>query len=360
MNQIDQNNTFLIVRTLVLFIFSFGVAILSAPFLIKILYKHRAWKKKPREYTIGGGKTPIFTRLHAEKEISTPRMGGILIWWTVLVVTGLMFAASKLFSGPFWGQMNFVSRSQTWLPIFALISSSLLGLIDDILVVKNKGKYIGGGIRFKVRLSVIGLIALIGSWWFYFKLGWSSIYVPFYGNIPIDGWYILLFVLVVFATFSSSVVDGLDGLSAGVLSPIFAAFGIIAYIRGEYDLAAFITVIIGALATYLWFNVHPAKFYMGETGIMGLTVTLAVIAFLTNSVLFLPIIAFVLVIESASVIIQLVSKRFFHRKVFLSAPIHHHFQALGWPESQVTMRFWIISAVASALGLVMFFLARFF
>ncbi|MEK7546675.1 MAG: hypothetical protein AAB536_00630 [Patescibacteria group bacterium] len=351
---------FLIVKTLILFVFSFTVAIISAPFLIKALYAAKAWKKKPREETFGGEKTPIFTKLHAEKEINTPRMGGILIWWTVLVVTFMTYAASKFFGGDFWPNMNFVSRSQTWLPIFALVSSSLLGLIDDIFVVGNKGGYIGGGIRLRFRLFLIFLIAVSGAWWFYFKLGWSSIYVPFYGNIEIDGLYLILFVLVVIATFSSSVVDGLDGLSAGVLAPIFAAFGVIAYVRGEYDLSSFITVIIGALVTYLWFNVHPAKFYMGETGIMGLTVTLAVVAFLTNAVFFLPIIAFVLVIESGSVIVQLISKKFFHRKVFLSAPIHHHFQALGWPESQVTMRFWIISAVSSALGLSLFFLARFF
>ena len=355
-----QENIFLIVKTLILFVFSFGIAIVSAPFLIKFLYSAKAWKKKPREETFGGEKTPIFTKLHAEKEVNTPRMGGILIWWTVLVTTLLVSLFSKIFGGSFWPQMNFVSRSQTWLPIFTLISSSLLGLIDDIFVVTNRGGYIGGGIRLRLRLFLIFLIASVGAWWFYFKLGWASIYVPFYGNVQIDGLYLILFVLVVIATFSSSVVDGLDGLSAGVLAPIFAAFGVIAYVRGQYDLSSFIAVIIGALVTYLWFNVHPAKFYMGETGIMGLTVTLAVIAFLTNSVFFLPIIAFVLVIESASVIIQLISKKFFHRKVFLSAPIHHHFQALGWPESQVTMRFWIISAVSRALGLALFFLARFF
>jgi phospho-N-acetylmuramoyl-pentapeptide-transferase len=354
-----QENIFLIVRTLVLFILSFSMAIALAPFLIKLLYKHKAWKKKPREDTIGGHKTPIFTALHAKKEVSTPRMGGILIWGTVLLVTTLLWIASKLLYDPFWSGLNFVSRSQTWLPIFALIASSLLGLIDDLLVVTSRGGYIGGGLRFKVRLALITLIALIGAWWFYFKLEWSSLYIPFYGNVAIDGWYMLLFVAVVIAMFSSSVVDGLDGLSAGVLAPVFAAYGVIAFTRGEYDLAAFITVIIGALTTYLWFNVHPAKFYMGETGIMGLTVTLAVIAFLTNSVFFLPVIGFVLVIESASVVIQLLSKKFLHRKIFLSAPIHHHFQALGWPESQVTMRFWIISVLASAFGLVLFFLARF-
>lgn len=301
-----QPDIFLIVKTLILFVFSFLVAIISAPVLIKFLYSAKAWKKKPREETFGGEKTPIFTKLHAEKEVNTPRMGGILIWWTVLVVTALTSLASEIFGGSFWGGMNFVSRSQTWLPLFALISSSLLGLIDDIFVINNSGKYIGGGIRLRVRLFLIFLIAAVGAWWFYFKLEWSSIYIPFYGNVEIDGLYLLLFVLVVIATFSSSVIDGLDGLSAGVLAPIFAAFGVIAYVRGEYDLASFITVIIGALVTYLWFNVHPAKFYMGETGIMGLTVTLAVIAFLTNSVFFLPIIAFVLVIESASVIIQLI------------------------------------------------------
>lgn len=355
----DQYHVFFIIKALSLFIFSFGVAIAGAPFLIKALYQHRAWKKKPREDTFGGEKTPIFTKLHGEKEVSTPRMGGILIWGTVLIVTYSIYFLAQLFPDSFFSQMNFVSRSQTWLPLFTLFSASLLGLVDDVLVIQNRGGYMGGGIRFRFRLMLISAIALGGAWWFYFKLGWSSIYIPFYGNYEIDGLYIVLFLLVVLATFSSGVVDGLDGLSAGTLAPIFISFGVIAYTNQLFDLAALITVITSALVTYLWFNVHPAKFYMGETGIMGLTVTLAVIAFLTNSVFFLPIIAFVLVIESASVIVQLFSKRVFKRKIFLSAPIHHHFQALGWPESQVTMRFWIISCVASAFGLVLYFLSNF-
>jgi len=352
-------HVFLIVKIISFLILSFAVAIILAPILIRFLYRYRAWKKKPREDAFDGEKTPIFTQLHGQKEVSTPRMGGILIWGTVLIVTVGAYLLSRFLPSDLAAKVNFFSRSQTWLPFFSLISASILGLVDDILVVKNKGKYIGGGIRFKVRLALISLIALAGAWWFYFKLGWSSLYVPFYGNLEIDGLYLLLFVIVVLATFSGGVVDGLDGLSAGVLMPIFASFGVIAYTRGLYDLTVLIAIIIGALVTYLWFNVHPAKFYMGETGIMGLTVTLAVIAFLTNSVLFLPVIAFVLVLESGSVILQLLSKKLRGKKMFLSAPIHHHLEALGWPESQVTMRFWIISAVASGFGLILFFLSKF-
>jgi len=352
-------HAFLIVKILSFLTISFAVALISAPILIRLLYKYKCWKKKSRDRAISGELTPYFTKLHGAKEISTPRMGGILIWGTVVIVTLGTFLLSQFLSPEIGLKINFLSRSQTWLPLFTLVSASLLGLVDDLLVIRNKGKYVGGGIRFGLRLALVSLIALIGAWWFYYKLGWSSIYIPFYGNLEIDGWYLLLFVIVLLATYSGGVVDGLDGLSAGVLIPIFAAFGGIAYTRGLYDLTVLITIIIGALITYLWFNVHPARFYMGETGIMGLTITLAVIAFLTNTVLFLPVIAFILVVESASVIIQLLSKKFLGRKIFLSAPIHHHFEALGWQESQVTMRFWIISGVMSGLGLILFFLSKF-
>lgn len=347
-----------IVRNLGFFVIAFSLAFALAPILIHYLYKYKAWKKKPKEQGLTGD-IPVFKQFHSLKEISTPRMGGILIWGTVLLVAIGGALGSMVFSGQWASYLNFLSRRETWLPLFTLVSASLLGLVDDILVVRSQGSYVGGGIRLRVRLAIIAAIALAGAWWFYFKLEWHSLYVPFYGNIEIDGLYILLFVLVTIATFSSSIVDGLDGLSAGVLIPIFGAYGIIAYATQRYDLASFIVVLIGALMAYLWFNVHPAKFYMGDTGILGLTVTLAVIAFLTNSVLLLPVIGLVLVIESASDIVQVFSKKVFGKKVLKAAPIHHHFQALGWPESQITMRFWIISWVASALGIMLFFLSRF-
>ena len=227
-------------------------------------------EEKPREQTFGGELTPIFTKLHGIKEVSVPRMGGILIWGTVFIVTIIAFLISLIFPESRFAKFNFLSRSDTWLPFFTLIAASLLGLVDDIMVISSKGKYIGGGMRFKVRLALIFLIALVGAWWFYSKLGWTSIYIPFYGNLYIDGLYILLFILTILATFSSGIVDGLDGLSAGVLAPIFAAYGIIAYSKGLYDLTAFIIVIIGALIAYLWFNIYPAKFLYGRNGNYGI------------------------------------------------------------------------------------------
>ncbi len=339
---------------------TFLLAILLAPILIHYLYKYRAWKKKPKEKSIGGYATPVFQKFHAKKEVTVPRMGGILIWGTILIIALFDFIFSKLLPSPLSEWVNFLSRSQTWLPLFTLVAASILGLIDDLMTVRESGTYVSGGMRFKTRLALVFVIAFAGAWWFHFKLGFDTIYIPFHGNMFIDGWYILLFILTMFATFSSGVVDGLDGLSAGVLSPIFIAFGIIAYSRGLYDLVIFIAIIVAALLTYLWHNVPPAKFYMGETGILGLTSVLAVIAFLTNSVFFLPVIAIVLVMESLSVIIQLTSKRLRNgKKVFLAAPIHHHFEALGWSESQITMRFWLLSAIFSGLGLILYFLSKF-
>jgi len=146
------------------------------------------------------------------------------------------------------------------------------------------------------------------------------------------------------------VIDGIDGLAGGAFASIFAAFAGISLFLGQIDLAAFCAAILGALLAFLWFNIPPARFYMTETGTMGLCATLTVIAFMTDSVLVLPIIGFLLVAESGSVILQLLSKRFRHKKIWLSTPIHHHFEAKGWPHYKVTMRFWIIGAVMAVIG----------
>ncbi|MEK7104565.1 MAG: phospho-N-acetylmuramoyl-pentapeptide-transferase, partial [Patescibacteria group bacterium] len=161
------------------------------------------------------------------------------------------------------------------------------------------------------------------------------------------------------ATFSGGVIDGLDGLSGGVLASIFAAYSMIAFANNQIDIAAFSAVVTGATLAFLWFNIPPARFYMGETGIIGLTITLATLAFLTDSVLILPIVAMPLVVSSGSVLLQMISKKLRNgKKIFRLAPIHHHFEALGWPSYKVTMRFWILSAVSSVIGIILAVISR--
>ncbi|MGA2417657.1 MAG: phospho-N-acetylmuramoyl-pentapeptide-transferase [Candidatus Staskawiczbacteria bacterium] len=320
------------------------------PLLTNFLYKHQLWKKSARMKAISGEDAVVFNTLHKEKEVGTPRMGGLLVWVTVVLVIFLFFILSLIFPNTPLAQFNFLSRGQTWLPLFTLVVASIVGLIDDILVVKGWGKYIGGGISFKKRLLIVILIGLIGSIWFYQKLGWDVIYVPFVGDVSIGLWYIPLFILVTVACWSGGIIDGLDGLAGGTFASIFGAFTIISFSLGKIDLATFCAVITGALFAFLWFNIPPARFYMTETGILGLTTTLAVVAFLTDSVYVLPIIAGLLVIEVLSVIIQLLSKKIRKKKVFLSTPIHHHFEALGWPSYKVTMRAWIIGIVLAIVG----------
>jgi len=317
-----------------------AIAMLWAPFLINFLYKHRLWKKEARKKTISGEEASVFYELHKDRETKVPRFGGLLVWITTTLVI-LVFSFTNL---------NFLSRSQTWLPLFTLIAASLVGFVDDILVVSEKGKYIGGGLSLKKRLFIVILIGLVCGIWFYQKLGWDIINIPLLGNFSIGIWYIPLFILVMVACWSGGIVDGLDGLAGGTFASIFGAFTIIAFSQGKIDLAVFCSVIVGTLFSFLWFNIPPARFYMGETGILGLTTTVCVIAFLTNSVFVLPIIAGILVMESASVILQLISKKNRKKKIFLSTPVHHHFEAIGWPASKVTMRLWIVGIVFAIIG----------
>ncbi len=326
------------------------LAVFWCPLLTNFLYKNKLWKKSARQKAMSGEDAIVFNNLHKEKEVGTPRMGGLLIWITVVFVIFLFFILSLIFPDSWIAQFNFLSRGQTWLPLFTLVVASIVGLIDDILVVKGWGKYVGGGISFKKRLLLVVLIGLIGSIWFYQKLGWDVVFIPYIGDVSIGLWYIPLFIAVTVACWSGGIVDGLDGLAGGTFASIFGAFTVICFSLGKIDLAVFCAVITGALFAFLWFNIPPARFYMGETGILGLTTVLAVIAFLTNSVYVLPIIGGLLVIEVLSVIIQLLSKKFRKKKIFLSTPIHHHFEALGWPSYKVTMRAWIIGIVLAFIG----------
>jgi len=328
---------------------SFIMAFSLAPILIKLLYKYKLWRKQIREKSIDGKELIFFKKFHSKEESHVPRFGGLLIWTSTLTLIFLFFLLSK--TNIWWFQkLNFLSRSQTWLPLFALIAASIVGLIDDVFQVLGKGKYIGGGLQLKYRLMLVFLIGLIGGWWFYYKLGYSTIHIPGNGDIFIGIWYIPIFVLIMLAVYTSGVIDGLDGLAGGVFAIIFASFTGISLFRGQIDLASFCSVIVGAILAFLWFNIPPARFYMGETGILGLCSALTVIAFLTDSVLILPVVGFLLVVESLSVILQLLSKRFFKKKIFLASPIHHHFEAMGWPGYKITMRFWVVGIVFALIG----------
>ncbi len=280
-------------------------------------------------------------------------MGGILIWFTVALLTLLFWFLSKAVDG-FWSKVNFFSRSQTWLPFGALIVAGIVGLADDFLGVLRIGPK-GGGLKMRYRLLIYALVAAGGAWWFYFKLEFHSVNIPFLGDLNIGWPYILFFIFIIVATsFSANETDGLDGLAAGVFLTMFAAYGTIAFDQGRMDLVVFIAAIIGSLIAFLWFNIFPARFFMGDTGSMSLGVVLGIIAMLTNTPFLLIPIGVIFIIESGSVIIQITSKKFRGKKIFLSAPIHHHFEAKGWPETQVTMRFWMVSTIGAIIGLIIF------
>ncbi|HBY73121.1 MAG TPA: phospho-N-acetylmuramoyl-pentapeptide-transferase [Candidatus Kerfeldbacteria bacterium] len=239
-----------------------------------------------------------------------------------------------------------------------MIASAMVGLVDDMFNVRKRGSH-GGGLRMRHRLLIYAAIALVGAAWFYFKLDWDVLHVPFFGNYSIGWWYIPFFILVIVATsFSVNETDGLDGLAGGSLVVAYLAYGVIAFALGRYDLAVFCGVIIGALLAFLWFNIFPARFFMGDTGAMALGVTLGIIAMLTNYALFLPIIGLVFALETASALVQMVSKRVFKKKIFLSAPLHHHLEALHWPEPKIVMRFWIIASIMAGLGVMLVLLDR--
>lgn len=330
---------------------SFLFALAWTPALIHFLNKHRLGKQIRHEGA------PIFSKLHKKKE-GTPTMGGVLIWGTVLVIALFFYWAGKIGPGTIFERLNFLSRGQTLLPLGALVASALVGLGDDLMGIFKIGPK-GGGLQVRHRLLIYTIIAGFGAWWFYWKLEWDLIHIPFVGDFNIGWWYIPLFIFILVATaFSVNEVDGLDGLSGGVLLPAFASFGTIAFIQGKMDLAVLCGVIIGALLAFLWFNIHPARFFMGDTGAMSLGIVLGIIAMLTNAFLLLPLICFILVLESLSVIIQIASKKLRGKKVFLSAPIHHHLEAIGWPETQITERFWIISFITAIVGLILAFVDK--
>jgi phospho-N-acetylmuramoyl-pentapeptide-transferase len=341
-------------RVMIPFIISFAIGIMFAPLLSHYLYKYKAWKKRAgKGKGIGDNSgTPLFDSLHAEREVSTPRMGGILVWGGVAITTlGLVVLGAGL-GAPFT-LLNIVSRSQTWLPLTALFVGGLVGFVDDWLEVTQSK----GGLSLKWRLLVVALFGAGAGWWFYVKLGVSTVGIPFFGTLPLGVFFIPFFIVVTLALYASGVIDGIDGLAGGVFAIIFMAYAGIAFAQNQIALAGFAATVSGAVFAFLWFNIPPARFYLTETGSMALTLALAVTAFSADSlgggvgVAVLPIIALPLTLTVVTNLLQVFWKKVFKKKLFRIAPIHHHFETMGWPPYKVTMRYWIVTIMAGIFGL---------
>lgn len=339
-------DVFPLIRILTVTAACFIIAVLWAPALI------RALKKWGMGKSIRDAETaPIMSKLHAAKA-GTPTMGGLVMWVTVTVVTLGIALGCSVWDGA-WCSWNFLTRPQTLLPLGALVASAIVGLADDYLNIRKIGPH-GGGLRMRHRLISYAIIAFGGAWWFFSKLDWDSLHVPFYGTFHLGWLYIPVFAFVIIATsFSVNETDGLDGLAGGPLMAAFGAYAVIAFAQGKADLAVFCAAIAGTLMAFLWYNVPPASFFMGDTGAMSLGTVLGVVAMLTNQPLLLPVIGLPFVVESVSVIVQIASKKFRKKKVFRSAPIHHHLESGGWTEPQIVLRFWIVSLFSAGVGVVL-------
>jgi phospho-N-acetylmuramoyl-pentapeptide-transferase len=328
-------------RVLLFGFFGFVLSILLTPLYTSAAFSGKWWKKA-RTTSITGEQAVVYQKLHAAKhERHIPTMAGIIFVLATVIVT---LVAN-------------LSRSQTWLPLAAMAGAGVIGLLDDFINIRSVGGGIAG-MRAKIKALLLVIVALIGGWWFYDKLGVHAVHIPFFSAWHI-GWLIIpLFVLVVFSTANAvNMTDGLDGLAGGLAAIAFGAYAIIALIEKKYGLSGFCMTIVGAVLAYTWFNIYPARFFMGDVGSFALGTALGVVAMLTDTVFLLPVIALIFVVEIGSVALQIISKKLRHgKKIFLSSPIHHHFEAKGWPETKVTMRFWVIGQVMGIIGIVLFIL----
>jgi phospho-N-acetylmuramoyl-pentapeptide-transferase len=334
---------------------AFAMGILGTPILTHFLYKHKMWKKKSVQNATGGGAATITAQLHGDEERKTPRMGGIVIWGATLLTTALFALLATVATESIFSKLTFFSRNQVWLPLFTLIAGALCGLIDDYLVCHGEqGTYAGGGLSLKVRLVFVALLGFIGAWWFYDNLQTGdAVHIPFYGIINLDWAFIPFFVMYVIGMYSGGIIDGVDGLSGGVFSAIYTAMAIIAFTQHQTDLATFCAVIVGGLLAFLWFNIPPARFFNSETGTMGLTTALVIVAFLERAEIATLIIALPLIVTAGSSALQILSKKLRGgKKIFLVAPLHNHFQAIGWPPYKVTMRYWVVSMMLAVVGVI--------
>ena len=314
----------------------FLFSMVLTPFYTHFAYKYKFWKKQ-KTTTVDGKALPVMTKLHAHKfKHVFPTMAGLI---GVISVT----AVTWIFN---------LDRGQTWLPLVGFLGGALVGVIDDCINIFGSGRG-AAGLRGPVKFFLITAVGLVLGWFFAVKLGWTTILVPFLGNLEVGiVGMILIFAFAVVATSNAvNISDGLDGLSGGLSLIAYGAFGIIALFEGHMLLFGFCMTVVGWLLSYVWFNVPPARFMMGDTGSFALGAGLGVVAMMTDSFLLLPVIGLPFVIEAGSSLIQLASKKFLGKKIFISAPLHHHLEAKGWGEAKIVMRFWIVAGVCAIFGI---------
>lgn len=332
MNDTLNNETF---YGLILALAAFFLATFLTPVYTHFAYKYKFWKKQKKE-AVTGEKLTVVAKLHAKKIARHfPTMAGIIGVVTVLLVTCICN----------------LNREQTWLPLAGFLAGGIIGLIDDGINIFGSGKG-AAGLRAPVKFAMITIVGLWLGWWFAVKLGWTGIQVPFVGTWEVGAvGMMLVFAFAVIATSNAvNISDGLDGLAGGLSIMAYGAYAVIALFQGQWMLAAFCLTVVGWLLSYVWFNVPPARFMMGDTGSFALGAGLGVVAMMTNSLFLLPVIGILFVVEAGSGAIQIFWKKVFHKKLFIAAPIHHHLEAKGWGEAKIVMRFWVIAGVFAFLG----------
>lgn len=332
--------------------FTIGIAV--TPIITHFLYKYKVWKKQGGKVAMGGHEATEFNRLKGGEETKTPRMGGIIIWASALITLVGTYLLALLLPNSFFSHLDFLSRSQTLIPAATLLAGAIIGFANDFYDVTHGGK----GLRLSVRLGLITALSGFLGWWFYSKLGVTGVNIPFDGTLELGILIIPFFILLTISLYASGVIDGIDGLSGGVFASIFSAYAGIAIVQSQLDLAAFCATLVGAIMAFLWFNIPPARFWMTETGSMALTLALATVVFMTdslgdgNGIALLPIVGLPLIATVGSNVIQVLYRKLTGRKFFRIAPIHHHFEAIGWPSYKVTMRYWIISIFCAVIGVI--------
>lgn len=347
----ESNLINVLVPALLAFIIGIGIT----PLVTHFLYKYKVWKKQGGKVALNGTEATVFNELKGKDEHKTPRMGGIIIWGSILLTLVVTYAIAAFSVHPLLDGLDFLSKSQTLIPTMTLIAGAFIGFLNDFYDITHQGK----GIRLSVRLLLVTLISALLGWWFYSKLDVTGVSIPFDGTLELGVLIIPFFVFLTIALYASGVIDGIDGLSGGVFASIFAAYAGIALIQSQYDIAAFCATTVGAILAFLWFNIPPARYWMTETGTMALTLALATVVFMTDTlgdgfgISLLPIVGLPLVATVASNVLQILYRKATGKKLFKIAPLHHHFEAIGWPSYKVTMRYWIISIICASIGVIL-------